>query len=449
MNKIKSIIKTIFIVICCIGLNILSFRNIVKAVDINTVNIMSVADCGELLKYKGIIVKTYYAEYNYQGNKYPAYCLDKTKSGVSDINPSYNLTVEEAIKDVKLWRIIINGYPYKTIEELGVANKEEAFTATKQAVYTYIHNNQLSDYEAIGEAGERTLNALYKIVNDANNSTQTQISNNIGIKSNEKYWQQDNKQKEYVYKSYKINADTSIKKYKVKVVDEFGNIFEEAKIVDKNNIEKSEFEGQEDFKILIPIKSMTEEKSFNIKIETQVETKPILYGRADNTNLQDYALTAATYEEGNGSFKDKYTKNETKLIVIKQDKETQEKLEGVEFNLLNEKQEVIYANLKTDKNGTFKIENLLPGIYYLKETKPLSEYQEYGKLIKIELDLNEEMTVTMNNSKNKEEEVKILVNNKEVTNEGIIVNTEEAVSEELVINSKEVNNKKILPVTGM
>ena len=80
---------------------------------------------------------------------------------------------------MNLWKIIINGYPYKTIEELGVANKEEAFTATKQAIYTYIHRNQLSDYEAIGEAGQRTLNALYKIVNDANNSTEVQISNKV------------------------------------------------------------------------------------------------------------------------------------------------------------------------------------------------------------------------------------------------------------------------------
>ena len=75
---------------------------------------------------------------------------------------------------------------------MGVANKEEAFTATKQAVYTYIHGNQLSDYEAIGDAGIRTLNALYKIVNDANNSSEIQISNKIDIKPIQETWEQDN-----------------------------------------------------------------------------------------------------------------------------------------------------------------------------------------------------------------------------------------------------------------
>ena len=51
---------------------------------------------------------------------------------------SYSVSIQDAISDVKLWRIIINGYPYKTIEELGCNSKEEAFTATKQAIAIYM-----------------------------------------------------------------------------------------------------------------------------------------------------------------------------------------------------------------------------------------------------------------------------------------------------------------------
>ncbi len=72
------------------------------------------------------------------------------------------MSINSAIKDVGLWRRIINGYPYKTIKELGVENKEEAFTATKQAIYCYIHGNNPEDYGAIGSAGQRTLNAMKK-----------------------------------------------------------------------------------------------------------------------------------------------------------------------------------------------------------------------------------------------------------------------------------------------
>ncbi len=52
------------------------------------------------------------------------------------------------------------------------ANKEEAFTATKHAIYSYIHGNNPNDYTAIGEAGVRTLKALKQIVTNANNSTE-------------------------------------------------------------------------------------------------------------------------------------------------------------------------------------------------------------------------------------------------------------------------------------
>ena len=66
-----------------------------------------------------------------------------------------------------MWRYLINGYPYKTIEQLGCATKEEAFTATKQAIYCYIHGNDINDYEPIGEAGVRTINAMKQIIANA------------------------------------------------------------------------------------------------------------------------------------------------------------------------------------------------------------------------------------------------------------------------------------------
>ena len=407
----------------------MSFLNFTNAViassHINTANIQSLGDCGQLLKYKGSIVITYYAGYTYDGITYPAYCLDKTKQGVSATNPAYTVSVEEAIKDVNLWKIIINGYPYKTIEELGVANKEEAFTATKQAIYTYIHGNQLSDYEAIGEAGQRTLNALYKIVNSANQSTETQISNQIDILKLQEQWKQDEIMPDYVSKTYKVSSETNIRNFKVNVTDENGKGIEGIKITNEKNEEKEEFTSDEVFKILIPIKTMTEDKTIKIYIETEINTKPILYGKASDSNLQDYALTASTYEDGTGEEKDYYSKNQTKLIIIKKDKETGENLQGVEFQVLDENKNVIYTNLKTDENGKIIVENLIPGKYYIKETRTISGYESYEYLIEVDISLSEEMTVTGNNH---EEEIPEI---------------------EKTIDNKEVTSKRILPVTGM
>lgn len=430
MYKIKKVTKILFIMLALILMNFFSLINSVTASNLDTANIQSVADCGQLLKYRGSIVITYYAEYNDNGVTYPAYCLDKTKTGVSATNPSYTVSVENAISDVKLWRILINGYPYKTIEELGVANREEAFTATKQAVYTYIHGNQLSDYEPIGEAGVRTLNALHKIVNDANNSTEMQISNRVDINRLQEHWEQDSIDLNYVSKKYNVSSNATINNYKVKVTDDKGQIIEDLKITDENNNEKQEFAPNETFKILVPIKSMKEDKNLKISIETKVQTKPILYGRASSSNLQDYALTAETYEDGIGETNDKYGKNETRILVVKQDSETKEKLEGVEFQLLDENKNVLYTNLQTDKNGMITIDNLLPGRYYVKETKTISGYELYEKLIEVEIALNEEFTVTVNN--NKEDEPTI-----------------ERTSDEKEVDYTSVSTPKILPVTGM
>ena len=430
MYKIKKVAKILFIMLALILLNFFSVINSVTASNLDTANIQSVADCGQLLKYKGSIVITYYAEYNDNGVTYPAYCLDKTKTGVSATNPSYTVSVENAISDVKLWRILINGYPYKTIEELGVANREEAFTATKQAVYTYIHGNKLSDYEPIGEAGVRTLNALHKIVNDANNSTEMQISNRVDINRLQEHWEQDSIDLNYVSKKYNVSSNATLDNYKVKVTDDKGQNIEDLRITDENNNEKQEFAPNETFKILVPIKSMKEDKNLKISIETKVQTKPILYGRASSSNLQDYALTAETYEDGIGETNDKYGKNETRILIVKQDSKTKEKLEGVEFQLLDENKNVLYTNLQTDKNGMITIDNLLPGKYYVKETKTISGYELYEKLIEVEIALNEEFTVTVNN--NKEDEPTI-----------------ERTNDEKEVDYTSVSTPKILPVTGM
>ena len=423
MYKIKKYIKVTFIVLAIIILNFLNFTNSVIASNLDTANVQAIGDCGSLLKYKGIIVKTTYIAYEDNGKLYPAYCMDKTKPGAEE--GSYTVSIDKAIQDVRLWKIITNGYPYKTIEELGVASKEEAFTATKHAIYSYIHGNQLSDYTPIGEAGQRTLNAMYKIINDANNSKEVQISNQVDIQRLQEYWEQDNVELHYVSKRYKVNANTRIDNYKVRVIDENGQIIDGIKITDENNNTKIEFNANEIFKILIPIKNMTGDKTIQIHIETKIETKPILYGRAPNSNLQDYALTADTYEDGTGNIKDNYSRNETKIIIEKQDKETKQKLQGVEFQLLDENKNVLYTNLQTGSDGRIKIENIIPGTYYIKETRTVSGYEIYEDLIEVNVNLNEEITVVVNNQKEEKPEI------------------------EKTVDKKEISYQKILPVTGM
>ena len=397
------------------------FLNSVYAENINSAYIYSTGDCGDLLIYKGIGVKSTYVQYDNNGISYPVYCMDKTKVGAGD-NP-YTVSVQSMIQDVGLWRVIVNGYPYKSIQELGVANKEEAFTATKQAVYCYLHENTPEDYEPIGEAGQRTLNALKNIVNNAKNSNETKLSSTIAINKNIDEWKQDSIDKNYVSKKYNISAKSNISSYKTTISKEDGSDLGGIKLTDENNNEKNEFKSNENFKILIPIKNMKEKGKLILKAEAQVETKPILYGAAPDCGLQDYALTAATYENGTGEANDEYQKNETKIIIVKKDQDSGNIIEGVEFELLDENNQIIYTDLKTNKEGKIVIENLIPGNYYIKETRTIDGYEIYEQPIKVSIELNQEITLTINN--NKEEKPQI--------------NTTKKANKEI----------KKLPVTGM
>ena len=405
MRKIKNKISKVFLIFCVLILNLLVFINSSQAINIDTAHIYEVGDCGQLLKYKGSIVIVKYVQYDYDGGQYPAYCLDKTKKGAE--GNGYTVSVDKAITDVGLWRVLINGYPYKTIEELGVASKEEAFTATKQAVYCYIHGNNLADYQGIGLAGERTLNAMYRILNNAQNSNETKISNTIQINKNVDDWKQDEIDKNYLSKTFSVSADSNITSYTITLSRENGRDLGGIKLTNLQNQEINTFGASEKFKILIPIKNLTEKGDFNISVQTKVETKPILYGTAPNSSLQDYALTAATYEDGSGSTKDEYPKNETKIIIIKKDDGTGEKLANVEFELLDENKNVVYTGLKTDSEGKIEINNVIPGKYYLRETKGIEGYQEYDQLIDFELSLHEQITIEVNNTKEDEPEYEV------------------------------------------
>ena len=396
-NKLISIARKIGVALTLLSLNIAGVCSIVNAKTINSAYIYSIGDCGSLLTYKGVPVKVSYVEYTENGVHYPAYCMDKTKPG-AETEP-YTVSVEEAVNDVGLWRRIINGYPYKTIQELGVASKEEAFTATKQAIYCYIHKNNINDYGPIGEAGTRTLNAMKKIIQDAENSTETKISNTITINKDTSKWKQDEIEKDYVSKTYSVTALASIQNYKITLTKENAENLGGIKLTDLNNNEKQEFSPNEKFKILIPIKNLTEEGTINIEVEAKVNTKPVLYGKAPNSSYQDYALTAATYEDGSGNTKDEYNKNETKIIILKKDEEDGKTLQGVEFQLLNENKEPIYVDLKTNEEGKIVINNLVPGTYYIKETKTIDGYEIYDELIEVKVQMNQELTVTINNKK--------------------------------------------------
>ena len=317
----KLIIAIIMIAIITNSIMLTNSTKAVNIIEIPQIELRSKGLCGQLLKYKGVIVKTTFVEYTYDGKSYPAYCLDKTLPGITD-ELLYSVGTNKKIDDLGLWRTIINGYPYKSLSELGVANEQEAFTATKQAVYCYLFENTPADYEAIDEAGQRTLNALNMIVENAQNSKEKQEDSTVQIKAETEEWTEDEKDSNYISKTYSIASNLSHLDYEIELK---GNIPEGSKITKTDGTESMKFLNKEEFKIMLKKDYLNEDGNFTISVKTEVKTKPVIYGSTPNPAWQNYALTGYMYEDAETTYQDEYKKQEKpeepqKTNIIKEDK---------------------------------------------------------------------------------------------------------------------------------
>lgn len=404
----KKIVKIIVAIILMLISNFAILLNTVQAVENGQVLIYTTGNLSRILRFDGMLIKTANAVYEENGNQYPAYCLNKDLQGVGESLISYESIKQGKITDVGLWRVIINGYPYKSLEELGVATYDEAYIATKQSIYCYIYNRTTEKYTGVGEEGQRVVNAMNIILSNAQNSTETPENNQIEVVQSTK-WKIDSDNKKYISKEYQIKSDVNISKYSIDLEQAPKGYM----LTDTQNNVKDTFSSNEKFKILIPISSLEKSGNFKINIKTQMETKPIFYGKAPSNDLQDYALTGFRYEDIKTELIQEYNKNETKIIIEKEDEETHEKVSGAIFEILDENKKIL-KTVKTDSKGTIKLESILPGVYYIREKEAPKGYEKNEELTKIQIGLDEQIKITIGNKKIQIIEIKETIEEKPI-----------------------------------
>ena len=167
-----------------------------------------------------------------------------------------------------------------------------------------------------------------------------------------------------------------------------------------------------------------------------METKPVLFGKAPNEELQNYALTAFSYENIDTELLQQYEKNSTEIIIQKQDKETKEVLKNAKFEILDINKNVIRV-AKTDKRGQIILNKLIPGTYYIREVKAPEGYNLDMELHQIDISLNEKIVLKVNNDKI------VLINNTEEPEQP------EEVKEPIIEKVEPVAEIPKLPITGM
>lgn len=92
------------------------------------------------------LIYTYYNYVNAKGEtrEIPAYCVNPNITGVPQtvgVGESIEYLAEEKTSDPKVLGIVANGYPTRSLEELGLENKYQGYYATKMALWCYLLSN--------------------------------------------------------------------------------------------------------------------------------------------------------------------------------------------------------------------------------------------------------------------------------------------------------------------
>ncbi len=414
--KLKKMISIILLILILVN----SLSSIANAFEMNSAYIENLGDCGHHLQYKKesgawSYVTTTMVGYRNNGELHYAYCLNVDKHGVGE-EENYSVNVTELLSDVQLWRAIVNGFPYKSAEELGVENDQDAFVATKQAVYSVIYNRDVDSFYRGGDArGTRIFNAIKNIVNQARFGTETPSNNSVINISKIGEFKADGNS--YYSQEYSVSSNVEVSSYEITSMRNFP---EESYVSDLSGNVKNAFSGGEHFKILVPKEKILDNFDGQITISGKVKSYPVFFGRSPNPNWQDYALTYDAYYTAGGETTLSVDAYKSKIKVIKIDNETKKSIEGVEFNFRYSDGQNI-GNYKTDSQGCIELSKLRQGKVIATEIATKSEYilDDKENEILLDYDTYKELTIGNEHKKGNLKVYKVDKDNKQITLGGV------------------------------
>ena len=413
MTKTK-ILKLIIAFIMIIIQSLLASTN-VKAVNIGETKNLERGERGYYCVQKWDGSKWIFLTYNQtfytdtDGQRYMAYCLSPGLPGVGYVSgekESYSVKVNKLLDNDVIWRVLKNGYPNKSIDELGVETADDAYFATMQAInailrgYTIEQARELytpgqfaiegANYEDVQRRGKKTLDTMFKLMDIGLNGTETR----------EKFLQIAIQQKSDIMKenddfysiTLKVNSSAEISEF---YINQLKNLPNGSYVSDKNGKVKDKFSGSEEFKIMIPADKIKNDIAGKISIKAKQKNYPIYYGSSTIEGFQDFALCNNSYSEVDTSTEISVKTNVSKLVINKIDKDTKKPISNVKFQITLSDGTI--KNYTTDANGRIVIDNQKPGKIIVKELEAVDKYKLNTDEMEIELKYNESKEITVEN----------------------------------------------------
>lgn len=388
--------KKIMIIIMIAILLLCSLSNFVNAsILMDKEHLYKVQDCPTKLEYysyvqnKWIDVVCYLTVYEKDGTQYPAYCLNANVAGVGEYGP-YDVDVTQLLDREDIWRVISNGYPYKTPQELGVDNVLDAYMITKRAVHAILYDVDVdTQYKSFDEHGAYIVQQIKKLTDIGRYGTQTRADYFLHINLIGDVYKEGN----YYVQKCNVTSNTTISDYYITAT---ANLPTDTIITNESGTQTNSFSAGECFFIKMPKASMQNNVSAILSAQGKCKTYPIYYGKTRIPDTQDYALTYDPYEDLVATLQYNLDVNKCGLVINKTDEETNKPISGVTYNLKYEDGTNI-GNYTTTDEGKITASGLRPGKVIVTELETQDKYILDTTPVEVDLEYNQVKTLNLTN----------------------------------------------------
>jgi len=387
---IKKIFSGILIFVLLFNLCISAF-----AVEMNSANIVKVGSADYHLKYyredrgEPTYVICSIVGYHNNGIFYPAYCMNKDLPGAE--SGEYTVNISDIINNPAVWRVVTNGYPYVTANEMGLENDFDAYTVTKMAIYCVLGQSNLEyfSYDENDIVGHRMYDVLVNLVGIGINGTLTPQS---GVLNYSKVGEL-NEYQNYYYQEYSVSSRIDMDSYNINGIYNFPT---GSYIGNTQNNAQNVFYTGENFKIFIPKSEFNKDINGRINISANVKSYPVFYGEAPE-GKQNYVVTYDVFGNETLDINLNLQNNTGRLKVHKVDKDTKLPISGVRFKLVSMENENTYEAV-TNENGDIIFDKLYQGKYNLIEIETSNVYIPESLPFEVNIQYNKDSQIVIDNA---------------------------------------------------
>lgn len=395
-RKINAIIKRRQIhrikVYIMLIVTILSSLNSVFAIENSNIpygieDIKYTIDSKSYIRYNGILQRNTEYYYNKDNDTYTAYCIDLGLNG-AELHPDghYSVDANKKIDDEILRKIVLNCYPYKSVEEIGVKTEDEAKFVSQFAIWCYTSNLNLGLIEPSTPEYNYIVDSIVKTYNYGFSSNENYDINLDNVTGEQNLEEIDGE--EYYTKEVEITNMTNINSIKVNSLD--------------NNIKVIQEENK--YKVCIPVDNVDNNGKYTANVNYEIAAKEniALIGASTIQGYQNVVATLKNVFSQTENFSIEFNSWDSKIIVKKQDKDSLEPLSGVKYEARYENGELI-GTYTTDVNGEFVIhlKNNKECVINIKELVAQNGYVKDSSIHKVEVDINDLEKVSLTNEKQK------------------------------------------------